>query len=71
MRPKSGTPRTRSTGAWTVGILTSQPGATLEKVGCKLLIEDYHDERFLQVKCVKENICLYNVLLYVLRMRTE
>ena len=43
----------------------------MEKVGCKLLIEDYHDERFLQVKCVKENICLYNVQLYVLRMRTE
>ena len=39
----------RVAGAWTVGILTSQPRESLEGVGCKLAIEDYYDERFLQV----------------------
>ena len=38
-----------ASGAWTVGILTSQPSGVLKKVGCKLLIQDYTDQRFLQV----------------------
>jgi HAD superfamily hydrolase (TIGR01509 family) len=38
-----------ASGAWTVGILTSQPAEKLSKVGCKLLITDYTDARFLQV----------------------
>ena len=38
-----------ASGAWTVGILTSQPADVLTSVGCQLLIQDYRDTRFRQV----------------------
>mmetsp|Transcript_3398 Transcript_3398/g.8748 ORF Transcript_3398/g.8748 Transcript_3398/m.8748 type:complete len:113 (-) Transcript_3398:118-456(-) len=39
----SGAAAGAASGAFTVGILSSQPGEALKKAGCKALIKDYED----------------------------